>query len=120
MRCTAVREARDLQRAGRQLRRALELAIRKGDAAAHADAWRLANDAISTVGQVQSRSREDLAVAVRLASERLESRQYPAVDRDAKRAARIKTGLGSRRARERPGLRILVGRAGLLPNRNHA
>jgi hypothetical protein len=41
--------ARELQRAGRQLRRALELAIRKGDAAAHVAAWRLANDAISTM-----------------------------------------------------------------------
>ena len=84
--------ARDLQRAGRQLRRALELAIRKGNAAAHVDAWRLANDAISTIGQVQGRSREDLAVAVALATRRVQGRQYAGDEREARRAARIKRG----------------------------
>jgi hypothetical protein len=83
--------ARELQRAGRELRRALELAIRKGDTAAHAEAWRLANDAIGRISWAQS-SHDDLTAAVRLATGRVSGRQYPPADRDAKRAARIKRG----------------------------
>jgi hypothetical protein len=84
--------ARELQQAGRKLRRALELAIRNGDAAAHSEAWRLATEAIDVIGQVQRRSHEDLAVAVRLATERVATKHYQPLDREAKRAARIKRG----------------------------
>jgi hypothetical protein len=84
--------ARNLQRAGQQLRQALELAIRKGDTAAHADAWRLANEAISTIARVQLNAHEDLSAAIDLASERVRARQYSAEGREVKRAARIKRG----------------------------
>jgi len=87
--------AKMLQMAGKQLRQALELAVRKGDtdAHAHAHAWSLASDALSTIGRVQNNSRgDDLAVAVGIASDRVRVRHFGAEDREAKRAARIKRG----------------------------
>jgi len=82
-----------LQMAGKQLRQALELAVRKGDTDAHAHAWSLASDALSTIGRVQNNSRgDDLAVAVGIASDRVRVRHFGSEDRDAKRAARIKRG----------------------------
>ena len=84
--------ARELHGAGKRLRRALELAIRKGDSEAHVDAWRLANEAISTVARVQSSLGDDLTAAVRLASERVAARHFKLPNRDARRQARIKRG----------------------------
>jgi len=84
--------ARDLQGAGKRLRRALELAIRKGDSEAHAEAWQLANEAISAVARVQGQPGDDLSTAVRLAAERVKVRHFKAEDRDARRQARIKRG----------------------------
>ncbi len=84
--------ARDLQGAGKRLRRALELAIRKGDSEAHALAWQLANEAIATIARVQGPLGGDLAVTVRLASERVQARHFKPDDRQARRAARIKRG----------------------------
>jgi hypothetical protein len=85
--------AKDLQRAGKALRRALEIAIRNGDAAAHVQAWRLADEAISAIARIQNNSGSgDLSTAVQLATDRVKVRQYPPADREAKRAARIKRG----------------------------
>jgi len=84
--------ARELQRAGQQLRGALELAIRKGDADAHAEAWRMADQAIATVARVQGAHGDDLAIAVRLASDRVQRRHFKVSDREARRQARIKRG----------------------------
>ena len=84
--------ARDLRRAGTQLRRALELAIRKGDSEAHAEAWGLANEAITAIGRVQGRPGDDLTAAVQLASARVKERHFKPEDRDARRQARIKRG----------------------------
>jgi hypothetical protein len=84
--------ARRLQHAGKQLRCALELALGSGDAAAHEEAWHLANEAIETIGRVQiSAPYENLGAAVQLAYERVQNRQYPDT-RAAKREARIKRG----------------------------
>lgn len=84
--------ARELQGAGCQLRTALALAIRKGDAEAHAKAWRLADEAIVTVARVQASVGGDLAVAVRLASDRVQRHHFKGDDREARRQARIKRG----------------------------
>ena len=87
--------ARDLQSAGGRLREALALAIRKGDAEAHAKAWRLADEAIATVARVQASLGDDLATAVRLASDRVQRRHFTGDDRqarEARREARIKRG----------------------------
>jgi hypothetical protein len=84
--------ARELQGAGGQLREALALAIRKGDAEAHAKAWRLADEAIVTIARVQGSLGNDLAVAVRLASERVQRRHFKNDERAARRQARIKRG----------------------------
>jgi hypothetical protein len=85
--------AKMLQQAGRQLRRALEIAIRKGDTNAHEQAWQLADAAITAIGRVQlSSGGGDLSVAVKLAADRVTVKHYPLVDREAKRAARIKRG----------------------------
>jgi len=83
--------AKELERAGQELRRALAIAIRRGDTAAHAEAWRLADDAIVRISWAQD-SQDDLTAAVKLAADRVSARQYPAADREAKRAARIKRG----------------------------
>jgi hypothetical protein len=86
--------AKLLQHAGRQLRRALEIAIRKGDTAAHAQAWQYANEAISAIGRVQinSAAAGDLSAAVAVATNRVQARRYSPADREARRAARIKRG----------------------------
>lgn len=85
--------ARELQGAGSRLRQALALAIRKGDAAAHAEAWRLADDAIATIARIQGSIGDDLSIAVRLASERVQRRRFYGDDqRRARREARIKRG----------------------------
>ncbi len=84
--------ARELQGAGQRLRRALELAVRKSDSDAHAEAWRLANEAITTIGRVQGQPGDDLSTAVRLAAERVRARHFKPEDRDARRQARIKRG----------------------------
>ena len=84
--------ARDLQGAGSRLREALSLAIRKGDAAAHAQAWRLADEAIATIARVQGSVEDDLSLAVRLASNRVQRRHFNEGDREARRRARIKRG----------------------------
>ena len=84
--------ARELQGAGKRLRRALELAIRKGDSDAHTQAWRLANEAISTIARVQGQPGDDLTMAVRLASERVKVRHFVLENREARRQARIKRG----------------------------
>lgn len=86
------RYARDLQHAGKQLRRALELAIRKGDCEAHSAAWQLANEAIAAIARVQGSVGDDLAVVVRLASERVKDRHFAKNDRETRRQARIKRG----------------------------
>jgi len=86
------RYARELQSAGKRLRRALELAVRKADSEAHAAAWRLANEAITTIARVQGPLGDDLATTVRLASERVQARHFNAPDRQARRAQRIKRG----------------------------
>ena len=90
--------ARELQGAGKRLRRALELVMHPGDRQAHAAAWQLAEAAIASIARVQSQSRagDDLAAVVRLASERVRGRsseaQFKLADRDARRQARIKRG----------------------------
>jgi len=85
--------ARALHGAGTQLRRALELAVRRADDAnANAEAWRLSNLAIVTVARVQGNFADDLAAVVRLASDRVQRRRPVTIDRDAKRHARIKRG----------------------------
>lgn len=84
--------ARELQGAGKQLREALELAIRKGDAAAHARAWRLAESAIETIAHVHGAHGDDLALTVRLAADRVQRRHFVGTDREARRQARIKRG----------------------------
>ena len=84
--------ARELQGAGKRLRRALELAVRKGDSEAHASAWRLANEAIASIARVQGPLGDDLSTAVRLASERVKVRHFRPDDREARRQARIKRG----------------------------
>ncbi|HEY0469296.1 MAG TPA: hypothetical protein VGC79_34125 [Polyangiaceae bacterium] len=84
--------ARELQGAGGRLREALALAIRKGNADAHAEAWRLADDAIATIARVQGSLGDDLATAVRLASARVQRRHFNSDDRRARREARIKRG----------------------------
>jgi len=84
--------ARELQGAGRRLRDALALALGAGDSEAHAKAWRLADEAIATIARVQGSFGNDLAAAVRLASERVQRRHYKNDERDARRHARIKRG----------------------------
>jgi len=84
--------ARQLQAAGRRLRAALALAIRKGDTEAHAEAWRLADEAIVTVARVQGSVGDDLSLAVRLASDRVQRHHFSGDDREARRQARIKRG----------------------------
>jgi hypothetical protein len=87
--------ARELHGAGGRLRQALALAIRKGDSAAHAQAWRLADEAIATVARVQGSVADDLSSAVRLASERVQRRHFDGdhrQTRQARREARIKRG----------------------------
>ncbi len=84
--------ARELQGAGERLREALSLAIRKGDAEAHAEAWRLADEAIATIARGQGSLGDDLSVAVRLASDRVQRRHFKGNDREARRQARIKRG----------------------------
>ena len=85
--------ARDLQRAGAQLRDAISLTIRKGDADAGARAWRLADEAIATIARVQGSAGDDLAVIVRLASDRVQRRQFSGErEREVRRQARIKRG----------------------------
>ena len=84
--------ARDLLGAGRRLRSALDLAVRKADSDAHAEAWRLADEAIATIARVQGPFGDDLALTVRLASERVQTRHFKGGDRNARRAARIKRG----------------------------
>jgi hypothetical protein len=90
--------ARELQSAGKRLRRALELVMHPGDRQAHAAAWQLAEAAIATIARVQSTSRagDDLTAVVRLASERVRGRsggaQFKLEDREARRQARIKRG----------------------------
>jgi len=84
--------ANDLQGAGKQLREALSLAIRKGDASAHARAWRLADEAIAIIARIQGSVGDDLSLAVRLASNRVQRRHFNDGDREARRLARIKRG----------------------------
>ena len=84
--------ARELQAAGVRLRSALALAIRKGDAQAHAHAWRLADEAIASIARIQGSRGDDLAVAVRLASDRVQRHHFAGDDREARRHARIKRG----------------------------
>ena len=84
--------ARELQGAGGRLREALSLAVRKGDSEAHRQAWRLAEQAIATIARVQGSLGDDLAIAVRLASDRVQRRHFRADDREARRQARIKRG----------------------------
>ncbi|HYQ41003.1 MAG TPA: hypothetical protein VER11_03525 [Polyangiaceae bacterium] len=84
--------ARELQHAGRQLRRALALAIRKGDINSHAEAWRLADDAIASIARIQGSRGDDLSLTVQLASHRVQCRHFDGNDREARRAARIKRG----------------------------
>jgi len=84
--------ARELQGAGGRLREALALAIRKGDSEAHAKAWRLADEAIATVARIQGSLGDDLAIAVRLAADRVQRRHFALDDREARRQARIKRG----------------------------
>jgi len=84
--------ARELKRAGTQLREALALAIRKGDAADTTRAWRLAEDAIATIARVHGAHGDDLTLTVRLASERVQRRRFVGSDREARRQARIKRG----------------------------
>jgi hypothetical protein len=84
--------ASDLQGAGKQLREALALAIRKGDASAHAQAWRLADEAIATIARIQGSVGDDLSLAVRLASNRVQRRHFNESDRETRRQARIKRG----------------------------
>jgi len=84
--------ARDLHGAGEKLRSALSLAVRNGDAAAHAEAWRLADEAIATVARIQGSPGDDLSVAVQLASSRVQRRHFKGDDREARRQARIKRG----------------------------
>ena len=84
--------ARELQAAGGRLREALALAIRRGDAEAHTEAWRLADAAIATIARVQGSLGDDLSLAVRLASARVQRRHFKGDDREARRQARIKRG----------------------------
>ena len=84
--------ARALHGAGNRLREALALAIRKGDAEAHAQAWRLADEAIATVARVHGSLGDDLSLAVQLASTRVQRRHFKGEDREARRQARIKRG----------------------------
>jgi len=84
--------ARALHGAGSQLREALALAIRKGDAEAHVQAWRLADEAIATVARVHGALGDDLSLAVQLASTRVQRRHFKGDDREARRQARIKRG----------------------------
>ena len=90
--------ARELQSAGKRLRRALELVKAPADRGAHAEAWKLADLAIATIARVQSNSRagDDLTTVVRLASERVHARggarQFKLEDRELRRQARIKRG----------------------------
>ena len=86
--------ARELQAAGRQLREALALAVRQANAEAHAQAWCLADQAIATVARIQGSVGDDLSIAVRLASARVQRRHFngPCSDRQARREARIKRG----------------------------
>lgn len=84
--------ARELHGAGGRLREALALAIRKGDSEAHAKAWRLADEAIATVARIQGSLGDDLAIAVRLAADRVQRRHFALDDREARRQARIKRG----------------------------
>lgn len=84
--------ARELEGAGGRLRAALLLAIRKGDAEAHAEGWRLADEAIAIVARMHAVLGDDLAVAVRMASDRVQRRHFKVDDRDARRRARIKRG----------------------------
>ena len=86
--------ARELEAAGKRLRRALELMSETGTAAVQATAWELADTAIVTIARVQSRSPggDDLKAVVRIASERVKGRDFKLADREARRQARIKRG----------------------------
>lgn len=86
--------ARELQDAGKRLRRALELMSEFSADEVQAAAWKLTDAAIATIARVQSRSHtgDDLTAVVRLASARVKGRSFSLADRDARRQARIKRG----------------------------
>ena len=89
--------ARELESAGRRLKRALELMKQPGDRNSHADAWQLAEAAIASIARVQrSSGAGDLRAVVRLASERVRRKksagEFQLEDREVRRRARIKRG----------------------------
>ena len=87
--------ARELHGAGGRLRQALALAIRKGDTDAHAHAWRLADQAIATVARIQGSVADDLSIAVRLASDRVQRHHFNIDARESRAQAmraRLKRG----------------------------
>jgi hypothetical protein len=84
--------AERLLEAGQQLGRALVFAIPEGDAAAHAEAWRLVTNAIRTIAPALDIGADDLAVAVRPAPERVRMRRFGSDEREARRQARIRRG----------------------------
>lgn len=84
--------ARELHRAGGQLRQALTLATHPGEGAAQIEAWRLADEAIAIIARVQGANGDDLSIAVQFASSRVQCRHFQSNDRDARRRARVKRG----------------------------
>lgn len=84
--------ARRLQYAGEKLRRALTLAVRDGDAVAHENAWRLANEAIRAIAHEQAKAQEDLTRVIDEAAKRVHARQFGPDDRETERDKRIKRG----------------------------